>query len=73
MQLTLSKIAKMGIDSLPYYGTYSRLDLPVSATMEQVEIAARRKLRSGHETPDAYKFYAIMKRWHQHRQEGRII
>ena len=73
MKLTISRIAKMGIDSLPYYGTYERLDLPLSATPEQVETAARHKLKSGHETPDAHKFYAIMKRWHEHRQVGHII
>jgi hypothetical protein len=73
MTLTLSQINRMGIDSLPYYGTYARLNLRISATPDEVETAARGKLRSGHETPDAHKFYAIMKRWHAHRQAGRII
>jgi len=72
-KLTVSKIQQMGIDSLPYYSTYARLDVPFNATMDEVEAAARRKLRSGHDTPDAQKFYAIMKRWHEHRQAGRII
>jgi hypothetical protein len=71
--LTLSRITRMGVDSLPYYGTYARLNLPRGATMDEVEKAARRKLQSGHETPDAHKFYAIMKRWHEHRLAGRII
>jgi hypothetical protein len=65
--------SKADIDSLPYSGTYERLGLPVSATADEVEKAARLKLKSGHETPDAHKFYAIMKRWHEHRQAGRII
>lgn len=73
MKMTLSSIARAGMDSLPYYATYSRLNVAWSATPEEVEQAARRKLRSGHDTPDAIKFYAIMKRWHQHRQAGRII
>ena len=58
---------------LPYYSTYSRLNLSLAATPAEVETAARGKLRSGHETADAHKFYAIMQAWHAHRQAGDIL
>lgn len=73
MKLTISSIARAGIDSLPYYGTFSRLNVAWSATPEEVEQAARKKIKSGHETPDALLFYAITKRWREHRKAGRII
>jgi hypothetical protein len=66
-------LMRLGIDKLPYYGTYARLDMPLSANAAEVEAKARTRLRSGHDTPDALKFYAIMQRWHEHRQAGRIL